>query len=57
MLGKIVNTPSNGGGNTYNFDRMFEGATFSVREEADIQKLAVELGKYVKASSRRVGEL
>lgn len=57
MLGKIVNTPSSGGGNTYNFDRMFEGATFSIREEADIQKLAVELGKYVKASSRRVGEL
>lgn len=57
MLGKIVNTHSNGGGNTYNFDRMFEGATFSIREEADIKKLAVELGKYVKASSRRVGEV
>lgn len=45
------------GGNTYNFERMLEGATFIVREEADIKKLAVELGKYVKASSRRVGEL
>jgi len=54
--GNNTSAPTSGG-NTYNFKGMLEGATFSIREEADIQKLAVELGKYVKASSRRVGEL
>ncbi|OUB16752.1 tape measure protein [[Bacillus thuringiensis] serovar konkukian] len=42
---------------SYNFADMFRGSTFVVREEADVQKLAVELGKYVKASGRRVGQL
>ncbi|PGZ44823.1 tape measure protein [Bacillus anthracis] len=41
----------------YNFADMFRGSTFVVREEADVQKLAVELGKYIKASGRRVGQL
>ncbi|WP_242309237.1 tape measure protein [Bacillus cereus group sp. BfR-BA-01524] len=48
---------SNSSGNiSYNFERMFEGATFPIREEADIKKLAVELGKYIKTSGRRVGQ-
>ncbi|HIE8455432.1 TPA: tape measure protein [Bacillus cereus] len=42
---------------SYNFADMFRGSTFVVREEADVQKLAVELGKYIKASGRRVGQL
>ncbi|MCC2370492.1 tape measure protein, partial [Bacillus cereus] len=49
---------SNSNGNiSYNFERMFEGATFPIREEADIKKLAVELGKYIKTSGRKVGQL
>ncbi|MDO3374689.1 tape measure protein [Bacillus paranthracis] len=42
---------------SYNFADMFRGSTFVIREEADVQKLAVELGKYVKTSGRRVGQL
>lgn len=37
-----------------NFADMFRGSTFVVREEADIQKLARELGDYIKGSGRRV---
>ncbi|RAN68713.1 tape measure protein [Bacillus sp. SRB_8] len=49
---------SNSNGNiSYNFERMFEGATFPIREETDIKKLAVELGNYIKTSGRRVGQL
>ncbi|WP_242273325.1 phage tail tape measure protein [Bacillus cereus group sp. BfR-BA-01538] len=42
---------------SYNFADMFRGSTFVVREEADIQKIAVELGKIIKTSGRRVGQL
>ncbi|PEM49105.1 tape measure protein [Bacillus wiedmannii] len=42
---------------SYNFADMFRGSTFVVREEADVQKLAIELGKYIKTSGRRVGQL
>ncbi|PEB86077.1 tape measure protein [Bacillus thuringiensis] len=42
---------------SYNFADMFRGSTFVIREEADVQKLAVELGKHIKTSGRRVGQL
>ncbi|PFI17456.1 tape measure protein [Bacillus cereus] len=42
---------------SYNFADMLRGSTFVVREESDIEKIAVELGKYIKASGRRVGQL
>ncbi|PFL33688.1 tape measure protein [Bacillus cereus] len=51
------NSANSNGNILYNFERMFEGATFPIREEADIKKLAVELGKYIKTSGRRVGQL
>ncbi|PGM17647.1 tape measure protein [Bacillus cereus] len=50
------NSNNSNGNISYNFERMFEGATFRIREEADIKKLAVELGKYIKTSGRRVGQ-
>lgn len=42
---------------SYNFADMLRGSTFVVREEADIQKIARELGGYIKASGRRMGQL
>ncbi|PGB25403.1 tape measure protein [Bacillus toyonensis] len=42
---------------SYNLADMFRGSTFVIREEADVQKLAVELGKYIKTSGRKVGQL
>lgn len=42
---------------SYNLADMFRGSTFVIREEADVQKLAVELGKHIKTSGRRVGQL
>ncbi|HHT7172082.1 TPA: replication protein [Bacillus cereus] len=49
---------SNSNGNiSYNFAEMFKGSSFVIREEADVQKLAVELSKYIKASGRMVGQL
>lgn len=42
---------------SYNFADMFRGSTFVIREEADVQKLAVELGKHIKTSGRKVGQL
>ncbi|MDZ4567460.1 replication protein [Bacillus cereus] len=51
------NSSNSNGSISYNFERMFEGATFPIREEADIKKLAVELGKYIKTSGRKVGQL
>lgn len=50
------NSNNSNGNISYNFERMFEGATFPIREEADIKKLAVELGKYIKTSGRRGGQ-
>ncbi|MEB8740481.1 tape measure protein [Bacillus cereus] len=50
------NSNNSNGNISYNFERMFEGATFPIREEADIKKIAVELGKYIKTSGRRVGQ-
>ncbi|PFC67860.1 tape measure protein [Bacillus cereus] len=50
------NSNNSNGNISYNFERMFEGATFPIREEADIKKLAVELGKYIKTSGRRLGQ-
>ncbi|PFE56012.1 tape measure protein [Bacillus cereus] len=40
--------------NSYNFADMFRGSTFVVREEADIQKLARELGRIITGASRKV---
>nr|WP_235674889.1 tape measure protein [Bacillus mycoides] len=49
------NASSQSNGNiSYNFERMFEGATFPIREEADVQKLARELGKIITGASRKV---
>lgn len=42
---------------SYNFADMFRGSTFVIREEADVEKLAVQLGKHIKTSGRRVGQL
>lgn len=39
---------------SYNFADMLRGSTFVVREEADIQKLARELGKFITGASRKV---
>ncbi|HFR4221956.1 TPA: tape measure protein [Bacillus cereus] len=50
------NSNNSNGNISYNFERMFEGATFPIREEAYIKKIAVELGKYIKTSGRRVGQ-
>lgn len=36
----------------YNYERMLEGATFTIREEADIRKVARELFNYTKTSQR-----
>ncbi len=38
--------------NIYNFERMFEGANFSVRDEADIRNLAHEIGEYILSKGR-----
>jgi len=52
-------TPVAAGGttNTYNNERMLEGAIFQVREEADIEKVAKKLGDHMKhqAKSRGAG--
>ncbi|MCP3025418.1 hypothetical protein [Halobacillus sp. A5] len=42
-------------GNTYNFERMFEGANFSVRDDRDIEELARELFEHFKDMSRGRG--
>lgn len=36
----------------YNFEKMLDGAVFHVREEADIKKIARELGDYTKVRER-----
>ncbi|WP_342578427.1 tape measure protein [Psychrobacillus sp. FSL K6-2843] len=36
----------------YNFEKMLDGAVFHVREEADIKKVARELGDYTKVRER-----
>ena len=41
------NGSSGGGGNTYNFDGMFAGANFHVRNDNDIEKLAAKIGDYI----------
>lgn len=41
--------------NIFNFEGMMQGATFVVREEADINKIARELHKLTKASARSKG--
>lgn len=50
-------TPVAAGGisNTYNNERLLEGAIFQVREEADIEKLAKKLGDYTKHQSKARG--
>ena len=42
-------------GNTFNFEGMMSGATIVIREEADITKLARQMGDYVKMSARKGG--
>lgn len=51
---------SGGGGTSFetiyqNLERMFEGATFYVRSEEDIRKLARELFKYIEEQKRKGG--
>lgn len=41
--------------NQFNFERMLEGAQFIVREEADIAKIAKQLGDYIKMNARKNG--
>jgi hypothetical protein len=38
-----------------NFERMFEGANFAVRNEEDIDKLAKKLGSYIKSNNIKQG--
>jgi hypothetical protein len=42
-------------GNTFSFEKMFDGAQFVVREEADIKKLAKEFYNYTKQAARGKG--
>jgi hypothetical protein len=41
--------------NTFNFERMLEGATFVIREEADVKKVAKELYDYTRQGARGRG--
>lgn len=41
--------------NTVNMDGLFNGATFQVREEQDIRKLAKHLNDYIRMESRKGG--
>lgn len=41
--------------NTVNLSRMFEGASFIVREDADIPKIAKQLNDYIKKGARSKG--
>jgi hypothetical protein len=47
-----VNTPQ---GDVLNFEGMFAGANFHVRNDLDISKLARELGNYIKMNARKGG--
>lgn len=51
----INNSNSNQGNTIYNFEGMFAGANFNVREEADIQKLAKQLHDYIQLQGRKGG--
>lgn len=42
-------------GNTFNFERMFDGAIFQVREDQDIQRIATALGSDVVRRMRTSG--
>lgn len=58
VLGKIAGMIAEHmgtGGNVFNFERMFEGANFSVRSQEDIKQLARELGNYLKSAARGQG--
>lgn len=58
VLGKIASMISEhmgAGGNVFNFERMFEGANFSVRSNEDIKQLAREIGNYLKSAARGNG--
>jgi phage-related minor tail protein len=58
VLGKIAGMISEHmgvGGNVFNFERMFEGANFSVRSNEDIKQLAREIGNYLKSAARGKG--
>ena len=46
---------SEGVTNNYNFEKMLDGAVFQVREEADIDKIAVKLQQKVTQSARSKG--
>ncbi len=49
-------TGSTGGGaQTFNFDGMMRGATFIVRDDYDIERIARELGNYVTMQARKGG--
>lgn len=44
-----------GGNNTFNFSGMMQGATFVVRNDYDIEKIAQKLGDYVTMQARKGG--
>lgn len=56
-----IHTPATAGATTtntsnqFNFAGLFDGATFSVRDDRDIRELAKELGDYIKQTSRGRG--
>lgn len=41
--------------NNIYFERMFEGATFIVREETDVEKIAKKLHDYIRINARKTG--
>jgi hypothetical protein len=52
---KTANDTRNTLGTNLNFARMFEGANFHVREETDINKIAVALGEKINSTMRYRG--
>lgn len=55
---KLLNNTSSSSvpaSNTFNFERMMEGATFVIREEADVKKVAKELHDLTRSAARGKG--
>jgi hypothetical protein len=44
-----------GGSQTVNFERMFEGATFTVRNDSDVKAIARELHTLTESAKRKKG--
>lgn len=54
-LGSMIANASGGtGGDTYQFAGMMDGATFVIREEADINKLAIKFAEWIRNRKGKV---